>query len=100
MSVTNPRTRVVYFRVSADEFQLCVKACEAGGARSVSDLARTAVMNAIDRKQTDNGAAPEIVTRLQMLEQTIREMNDRLNALFGTLESRLTNPALKRELPR
>ena len=43
MSVFKPRTRVVYFRLSEDQYRQYVKLCEERGARSLSDLARTAI---------------------------------------------------------
>lgn len=79
MPVVKPRTRLVYFRVTEEEFRRCLDVCEAGGARSVSDLARTAVMNALG----SNGSAGEIEGRLHTLERTVRELNDRLHAIFG-----------------
>ena len=44
MAVTKPRNRLVNFRVSEDEFQSLREACETGGARSISDFARCAVL--------------------------------------------------------
>ena len=47
MAVLKPRNRIVYFRVSEEEFQNLRAYCETYGARSVSDLARSAVLGAV-----------------------------------------------------
>jgi len=47
MAVFKPRERLVYFRISEDEFHQFVGLCEQEGARSVSDLARSAVQRLI-----------------------------------------------------
>ncbi len=41
------RDRLVYFRISEEEFEQILKACDSKGARSVSDLARAAVQEFI-----------------------------------------------------
>ena len=51
MAVLKPRERLVYFRVSEDEFRQFVGVCEQAGARSVSDLARNAVQRLIAEGQ-------------------------------------------------
>lgn len=43
MTVLKRRSHLVYFRVSEDEFENYTKLCQTAGARSVSDLARSAV---------------------------------------------------------
>ena len=50
MAVTKPRNRLVNFRVSEDEFQSLREACETGGARSISDFARCAVLTTSQRE--------------------------------------------------
>ena len=44
MPVYQPRTRLVNFRLSEDEYQLLKITCFRSGARSVSDYARTAIL--------------------------------------------------------
>ncbi len=41
------RNRLVYFRISEEEFEQILKACDSKGARSLSDLARAAVQEFI-----------------------------------------------------
>jgi len=45
MAVTEPRARVVMFRISDTEYETIAAACRMSGARSFSDFARTAVLS-------------------------------------------------------
>jgi hypothetical protein len=75
MAVTKPRNRLVNFRVSEDEFQSLREACETGGARSISDFARCAVLSG-------NGAQPEneeiLRLRLALIEEKMGEVDAKL----------------------
>lgn len=73
MSVLKPRSRLVYFRVSEDEFQLFNHLRESTGARSLSDLARTAIQGLLDVGQ--NKRPDWISDRLTLLENMVRELN-------------------------
>lgn len=44
MPVYQPRTRLVNFRLSEEEYQVLRETCARSGARSVSDYARAAVL--------------------------------------------------------
>jgi hypothetical protein len=73
VAVLKPRERLVYFRISEDEFHQFVNVCEQEGARSVSDLARSAVQRLIsdgNRDREDQGLAPKV----QVLEKLIAEL--------------------------
>lgn len=83
MAVLKPRERLVYFRISEDEFHQFVRVCEQEGARSVSDLARSAVQRLIsdsNREQEER----ELTPKVERLEKLIAELNWRLQML-GTL---------------
>ncbi len=80
MAVLKPRERLVYFRVSEDEFRQFVSVCEQGGARSVSDLARSAVQRLIadgQRQREDT----ELDEKMRMLERLIAAVTEQLNLL-------------------
>ena len=80
MAVLKPRERLVYFRISEDEFRQFVSVCEQEGARSVSDLARTAIQRLIaDGDRHRNGE--ELADKMQRLEQLIRSMTEELRLL-------------------
>jgi hypothetical protein len=80
LAVLKPRERLVYFRVSEDEFRQFVSVCEQGGARSVSDLARSAVQRLIadgQRQREDT----ELDEKMRMLERLIAAVTEQLNLL-------------------
>jgi hypothetical protein len=68
VAVLKPRERLVYFRVSEDEFRQFVSVCEQAGARSVSDLARNAVQRLIAEGQRQRDGH-ELEEKMQMLER-------------------------------
>ena len=87
MAVFKPRERLVYFRISEDEFHQFVSVCEQEGARSVSDLARNAVQRLIsdgDRHREDHQLTPKV----QMLEKLIGELNSQLRVLTALLQTK------------
>jgi hypothetical protein len=80
VAVLKPRERLVYFRVSEDEFRQFVSVCEQGGARSVSDLARSAVQRLIadgNRQREDE----ELTEKVHRLERLIAQVTEQLHLL-------------------
>lgn len=80
MAVLKPRERLVYFRVSEDEFRQFVSVCEEAGARSVSDLARNAVQRLIAdgrRHREDH----DIDEKIRVLERLIAAVTEQLQLL-------------------
>ena len=81
MSILKPRTRVVYFRVSEEDFHRLVDLCPARGARSISELARSAMQNII-RGAQDDTADRDVVKTLHAIDKTVSEMNQNLKRLM------------------
>ena len=82
MAVLKPRERLVYFRISEDEFHQFNSVCEQAGARSLSELARSAVQRLIadcnrDREDRD--------PNVEMLEKLIAELTAQLRFLATLL---------------
>ncbi len=71
MAVLKPRERLVYFRISEDEFRQFVSVCEQAGARSVSDLARNAVQSLIadGQRQRDGQELDEKISVWSVLSR-------------------------------
>jgi hypothetical protein len=70
----------VYFRISEDEFGKLNQLCEMQGARSLSELARTAMRDMIGQA----GGEPAqniVVTKLETLERMLIELNEALRSL-------------------
>jgi len=85
MAVLKPRERLVYFRISEDEFHQFLGVCEQAGARSVSDLARNAVQRLItegNRERDERELAPKVV----MLEKLIGELTAQVQLLTTLLQ--------------
>lgn len=76
MAVTKPRNRLVNFRVSEEEFQSLREACETGGARSISDFARTAVLLTNIPARPENDEVLRI--RLSLIEEKMGEVDAKL----------------------
>ena len=86
MAVFKPRERLVYFRISEDEFRQFSSVCEQGGARSVSDLARNAVQRLIAEGQRQR-EGQELEERMRVLESLIAAVTEQLH-LLTTSQSR------------
>jgi DNA-binding transcriptional regulator GbsR (MarR family) len=85
VAVLKPRERLVYFRISEDEFHQFVSVCEQEGARSVSDLARSAVQRLIsncDQKRE----AHELTPKVEQLEKLIAELGGQLQMMGKLLK--------------
>jgi hypothetical protein len=80
VAVLKPRERLVYFRVSEDEFRQFVSVCEQAGARSVSDLARNAVQRLIADGQRQRDGH-ELEEKMQVLERLIAAVTQQLQLL-------------------
>jgi hypothetical protein len=80
MSVLKPRTRVIYFRISEDEFSELNRLCRQTGARSLSDMARAAMQALL--KDVGTGLDAAVVTRrLDSLERVLSDINEALRTL-------------------
>ena len=74
-----PRTRVVYFRISEDDYGKLNQLWQTQGARSLSDLARTAMqdmLGQVDGVPTTN----TLITKLETLERMLTELNEALRS--------------------
>ena len=84
MAVIRPRNRLVYFRVTEDEFRRFTQLCERHGSRSISDLIRDAMHRLlIEADQEDNGAD----SKVKALDKLIAEVSAQLQQL-ATLQGR------------
>jgi hypothetical protein len=80
VAVLKPRERLVYFRISEDEFRQFSSVCEQGGARSVSDLARNAVQRLIADGQRQR-EGQELEEKMRVLENLIAAVTEQLHLL-------------------
>lgn len=82
MSILNPRTRIVYFRVSEEDFLRLTNLCPLHGARSISELVRSAVQELLHHPQPGERNERGVAERLEALDKTIAEMNQNLKQLI------------------
>ncbi len=73
MSNIRNRTRVVYFRLSEEEFQRFRELCQRLGARNMSDLARSA-MELMFQEKAGESFEREVTERLQQMETCLRQI--------------------------
>jgi uncharacterized protein (DUF1778 family) len=85
MAILHPRMRVVMFRISDSEYELIRSACEASGARSFSDFARSAVLSqatgARPQRRTPRASANPVTE----LQERVRDLEQRLENLTSSL---------------
>lgn len=79
MAVTQPRNRLINFRVSEDEFQSLREAMETEGARSLSDHTRNKVLGT-----TNVGVG----TQITQLRNEVAELTGLVKRLIGGLTTR------------
>lgn len=78
MALLRPRNRLIYFRVSEDEYRQYNHMCESTGSRSISELARSA-MRSMAQSSTNNG---DLVTeKLMNLETMVCDLNRKLHEI-------------------
>ena len=65
------RNRILYFRLSADEFQHFQDLCQKCGARNMSDMLRSAVQAMV----RGHGFEKEVTDRLQQLETSVARLS-------------------------
>lgn len=76
------RDKLVYFRISGEEFEQILRACNAKGARSVSDLARVAVQEFI--KNPASQSERQMTDFLKQLQSTVDELKQSVQQLMAT----------------
>ena len=85
MPVYRPRTRLVNFRLSEDEFLKLKDTCARSGARSVSDYARSAVLSG---NQTAT-LPPESIS-FPLLAANSTDLWERLESKVNQLEAKMS----------
>lgn len=93
MTVLKPRTRVVFFRVSQEEFQEFMRAYESSGARSASDFVRLAIQRMIAAKSEPAPPTPaprqgsSVDALLEHLAKRLDQLNETIREHFGKEDS-------------
>jgi hypothetical protein len=83
MAVFKPRSRMISFRLSEDEYERLKQNSLAGGARSVSDYARL-VLSDLVAGRLEVGSRPEV--RIEEIDRRIDELRHELKRLSEVVE--------------
>ncbi len=84
MTVLKRRNRQLSFRLSDDEYARLCDLCVLVGARSVSDIARTAVCQMLDSGELQ--ADSRLEQKMRSLDLQVRQLNHRLEILSGVVQ--------------
>ena len=85
MSVLKPRNRLVYFRVSEDEFRELNHFRESMGVRSISDLARSAMQRLL--QEGCEGRPDGVGQRLTALETVVADIREKVEKMTTSMDS-------------
>lgn len=78
MTVMRARSRLVYFRVSEDEYAWLHAMCEQRGARSLSDMVRTLLKERRDERGEGGGEVGELRERIEKLTLLVERLERKL----------------------
>ncbi len=70
MAVLKPRNRILIFRLTQDEYDQLQSACTVGGARSLSDFARSRLLSTLGAEPALSG----FETRLAELHSAVQRL--------------------------
>jgi hypothetical protein len=93
MPVLKPRNRLVYFRVSEDEFLQFSAMCRAAGARSLSALARTAMQRMLAEPKDES----PLVEKLKTFDELTSTLIEKLRCINQLLEANGVREPVSRE---
>ena len=91
MGVLIPRRRTIGVRLTHEEFAALERFCLANGARSISDLARSAICGLLNSTSRDGALAStvnEYSEQVKGLEQKVERLTAEIASLKGLKRSR------------
>lgn len=77
MAVLKPRTKLVYFRVSEEEYQRLHALCHEVGARSLSDLVRRSLLDDAGSRENSGGHVEALAERIERLARVVEELREK-----------------------
>jgi predicted CopG family antitoxin len=78
MTVMRARSKLVYFRVSEEEYAWLHKMCERTGARSLSDLVRQFLQERREGRFPGGDGAEELRARIERLTAMLEKLEAKL----------------------
>ena len=95
MSMLRPRNRLVNFRLSEEEFERLKTSCRSHGARSISDFARSSVLDRMEAPP--NGTFGQ--GRLNQIDSKVSELEVRLSLLLQALQPAMGHAHVSPPMP-
>ncbi len=89
MAVLIPRIRTLGVRLSEDEYSSLERFCVENGARSISDLARSAICNFVSHRNQENALAATVNQNVAQ----VKELQQRIEILTAEIASFKANSA-------
>jgi hypothetical protein len=94
MVILKRRSRLVTFRVSAEEYEHLSNSCVASGARSISEFARLAVLRDVEARQPTGALSGDLATlskELSELDVCLSEIRRRIHGVLGPTGTKEAN---------
>ena len=88
MSVRNPRNRLVNFRLSDEEYERVRQSCATSGSRSISEFARTAVLQVVESQAADLQPV-----RVDELAEKVADLESRVQQFLRLLVAAGVSPS-------
>lgn len=74
MAVLKPRNRILIFRLTQDEYDQLQSACSIGGARSLSDFARSRLLSSLAVDGSPASSLTSFEARLAELQSVVQRL--------------------------
>jgi len=91
MAVLRRRTRLLTVRLSSEEYEALHKVSAAEGARSLSEFARTAILQFINARTGTRGSLTGDLTalgeQLEQIDDVIKDLSTRIERVLGKTHS-------------
>lgn len=86
MTVLKPRTRLISFRLSDDEYRELANLCASKGARSLSEFLRSALLRFVGCREA-GGADPAVAKEMRRLRRLVKALDTRVNGLSRQMQT-------------
>lgn len=102
VTILVPRIRTIGVRLSEDEYSALEKFCVESGARSISDLARTAICSFVNRANQESTLVSVVnqhAAQVKELEQKLKRLSADLAIFTANSVEQKTKQAKRRRTP-
>jgi Arc/MetJ-type ribon-helix-helix transcriptional regulator len=93
VTVLKPRTRLISFRLSDEEYRELAKLCASRGARSLSEFLRSALLKMVGAREAAAGLDPAMAREVRRLRRLVKALDSRVNGLCTQVQTGPEKPA-------